>query len=129
MARQLIRSESPWEDKVGFSRALRVGNHVWIAGTAAIAEDGNAIAPYDAQGQTIAIFNKFSAALDEAGAELRHIVRTRIFITDMKHEAAVAKAHHDLFSEIRPVATMVEITGLVRPELLVEIEAEAFIDD
>ncbi len=129
MPRQLVRSESPWEDKVGFSRALRSGSHVWVAGTAAIAADGSTIAPNDAYGQTLAIFDKIENALREAGAELKHVVRTRIFVTDMKYADEVARAHHELFDSIRPVATMVAINGLVSPDLVVEIEAEAFIDE
>lgn len=129
MDRTLIRSSSPWEDRVGFSRAVRVGPHVWVAGTAPVDDKGEAIAPGDPYEQTVAVLKKIEIALEKAGAELGHVVRTRIYITDIKHEEAVAKAHHEYFDAIRPAATMVQIEALVRPELLVEIEADAFIHD
>ncbi len=129
MERLLIRSGSPWEDTVGFSRAVRIGQHIWVAGTAPVDGKGEPIAPGDAYGQTVAVLEKIKTALDGAGAKLEHVVRTRIFVSDMSVEAEVGRAHREFFEGIRPAATMVAISGLVRPELLVEIEADAFVHD
>lgn len=129
MKRTLVTSPSPWEKRVGFSRAVRVGPHVFVAGTAPVSAEGNSIAPGDPYEQTRAVFRIIERALNEAGAELRHVVRTRMFVTDMSVEDDVARAHAELFADIRPAATMVAIRGLVRDDLFVEIEVDAFIHD
>ena len=108
-----------WESKVGYRRAVRVGSHVFVSGTTAPGPD--------AYTQAKAALAKIEAALKQAGAELRHVVRTRIFVTDISQWEAVGRAHAELFGSIRPAATMVEVRRLIAPELLVEIEADAVI--
>jgi len=124
--RQLISSSSPWEGPVGYSRAVRVGNVVEVAGTTA--QDGEAITGHDEYTQTKRILEKLAAALHEAGATLADVVRTRLFVTDITQWQAVGRAHGEIFGEIRPVTTMVQVAALIDPRLLVEIEATAIID-
>ena len=124
--RQLISSGAPWEASVGYSRAVRVGNVVEVAGTTA--QDGEAISGEDEYAQTKRILEKIEAALHEAGAALTHVVRTRIFVTDISQWEAVGRAHGEVFGEIRPVTSMVQVAALIDPRLLVEIEATAIID-
>lgn len=125
MPRKLISSGSPFEKSVGFSRAVRVGNRIEVAGTAPIAPDGSPAAPGDAYGQTCRCLDIISEAISEAGGKLADVVRTRIFITDLAVWEQVAKAHGEYFGEIRPAATMVIVKGLLNPEWFVEIEAIA----
>ncbi|OON70264.1 RidA family protein [Hymenobacter sp. CRA2] len=125
MNRQLISSGSPWEGPVGYSRAVRVGNLVEVAGTTA--QDGDTPVSGDAYSQTKRILEKIAAALAEAGASLEHVVRTRIYVTDIRHWEAVGRAHGEVFHAIRPVSTMVEVSALIDPRLQVEIEATAII--
>jgi len=129
MKRQNISSGAIWEDIVGYSRAVRVGNHVYVAGTTATDAKGNIISEGDAYEQTAHILKKIAAVLDHAGASLSHVVRTRMFVTDISKWEDVGRAHGDVFQDIRPAATMVEVKGLVDPKMLVEIEVEAVIDD
>ncbi len=124
--RQLISSGAPWEAVVGYSRAVRVGNVVEVAGTTA--QDGNAITGVDEYSQTKRILEKIAAALHEAGATLADVVRTRLFVVDISKWEAVGRAHGEVFGEIRPVTTMVQVAALIDPRLLVEIEATAIID-
>ena len=125
MDRQLITSASPWEGPVGFSRAVRVGNQV--AGTVGTDEFGKAVDPASAYFQAIKALQRIEAALHEAGAELRHVVRTRMFVTDISMWEQVGKAHGEFFGSIRPATSMIEVSRLIAPDLLVEIEADAVI--
>lgn len=127
MERNNISSGTKWETSVGYSRAVRIGPHVWVAGTTAVDENGLVVSEGDPEAQTAFILQKIGKALEQAGASLNDVVRTRMFITDMSYQDGVGRAHAALFSEIRPAATMVVISGLVDPRLLVEIEVDAFI--
>ena len=129
MERQLISTGTPWETSVGYSRAVRVGNLVFVSGTTASSESGETVAPGDAYGQARFILQKISVVLREAGAEISDVVRTRMFVTDIREWEAVGKAHGEAFGDIRPAATMVEVRRLVNPDHLVEIEADAIIKD
>ncbi|MGI4835189.1 MAG: RidA family protein [Janthinobacterium lividum] len=123
--RQLISSGSPWEGPVGYSRAMRVGNVVEVAGTTA--QDGDAVTGHDEYAQTKRILEKVAVALHEAGATLADVVRTRMFVVDITQWEAVGRAHGEVFGEIRPVTTMVQVAALIDPRLLIEIEATAII--
>lgn len=127
MPRQNISSGAPYEATVGYSRAVKVGDLVFVAGTTALDEHGKIVAPGDAEKQTDFILQKIGRALRQAGANFGDVVRTRIFVTDIKSFEAVGRAHGRVFADIRPAATMVEITALVDPDLVVEIEADAVI--
>lgn len=118
-------SGSPWEEEVGFSRALRVGERVFVAGTAPVWPDGSCQPGADAQARRC--FEIIAAALEEVGAEMRHVVRTRMFITEATDAGAVGAVHSSYFSKSRPSATMVVVAGLLDPRWRVEIEAEALI--
>ncbi len=124
--RQLISSGSPWEDVVGYSRAVRVGNVVEVAGTTAV--DGDLVVGGDSvYEQTCFIFQKINKALQEAGSSLEHVVRTRMYITDISKWEEAGKAHGEVFKQIKPASTMVEVTALIDARLLIEIEATAII--
>ncbi len=123
--RQLISSGSPWEPRVGYSRAVRAGNHIYVSGTTAADEHGNVVAPGDAYGQTKYAIERIEAALAEAGATLADVVRTRMFVTDISRWEEYGRAHGEAFHDIRPAASMIEVKGLIAPDLLIEIEADA----
>lgn len=125
--RKLVSSGSPFEPIAGFSRAVRVGNIVEVAGTAPIGPDGKAFAPGDVYAQTKRCLDIIAKALTDAGADVRHVTRTRIMLTDMSRWPEAAKAHGEVFAEIRPGCTFVEVSGFIDPEWLVEIEASAVI--
>lgn len=124
--RKNVSSPSPFEDVVGYSRAVRVGNSAWIAGTTATVK-GEVVGVGDAYEQTRVAFEIALAALRTAGMETQHVVRTRMYITDIADFDEVGRAHKEIFDVVRPVATMVQVAGLVRPEHLVEIEIDAHV--
>ncbi len=127
MQRNNISSGTKWEASVGYSRAVRVGPHVWVAGTTAVDENGLVVGEGDPEAQAAFILQKIGKALEQAGASLNDVVRTRMFIPDLAYQDGVGRAHAAVFAGVRPAATMVVISGLVDPRLLVEIEVDAFI--
>ncbi|MDQ5820451.1 MAG: RidA family protein [Actinomycetota bacterium] len=127
MERQLVRAESPFAATVGYSRAVRAGRHVHVAGTAAIMPDG-AEPPGDAYGQAKRCLDIVVAALEEVGAGPEHVVRTRAYLTDADDWQEVGRAHGEVFGEVRPATAFIVITGLLDPRWLVEIEAEALLE-
>jgi enamine deaminase RidA (YjgF/YER057c/UK114 family) len=123
--RHLISSGTTWEKTFGYSRAVAVGNLVFVAGTTAVDEHGTVMGRDDPYAQAIYIYRKIERALQQAGASLADVVRVRTFVTDIARWEEVARAQGEIFAEIRPAATLVAVTALVSPELLVEIEVDA----
>lgn len=125
--RQLVSSGAVWEDVVGYSRAVRVGLWVSVAGTTASLPGGGVVGADDPAQQTREALRRIAAALEEAGASLADVVRTRIFVTDISRWEEVGRAHGEVFGTIRPATSMVEVSALIAPELLVEVEADAVV--
>ena len=127
MERQNISSGSKWEPTVGYSRAVRVGNQVFVSGTAPVAEGGGTHAPGDAYAQTKRCLEIILKALGEAGASAKDVVRTRMFVTDISRSDEYGRAHGEVFGDIRPATAMIGVATLIEPDMLIEIEADAVI--
>lgn len=129
VTRTNIHSGAPWESDAGYCRAVRVGSHIMVSGTAPVGADGEVVGVGDAYAQAKRCIEIIAGALEEAGAGLEHVVRTRMFVTNIEQWPEVAKAHREAFGSISPATTMVEVSKLIDPEMLVEIEADALLPD
>ena len=124
-----ISSGAPYEPIFGYSRAVKIGKQIFVSGSTAIQPDGSVTGVGDSYAQTVATIRTIEKALQQAGASLRDVVRTRMFATDLAHTDAIGKAHGEFFGSVRPASTLVEISRLIHPDMLIEIEADAVLPD
>ncbi len=127
--RKNVSTGTPWEPVVGYSRAVRIGSMVWVAGTTATGPDGRIVGRGDPAAQTRQVLENVKAALERAGARLDHVVRTRIYVRNVADWETIGRVHGQYFGQVRPAATLVEVSGLVDPDMLVEIEVDACVTD
>jgi enamine deaminase RidA (YjgF/YER057c/UK114 family) len=125
MTFQRAYSNAPWESEIGYCRAVRAGEHIYVTGTAPVADDGGVFAPGDGYAQARRCLEIIQRALNELGADLSHVVRTRMFVTDIQRWAEYGRAHREFFAAQPPATTMVEVRSLIHPDMLIEIEADA----